>query len=134
MAQVSRTYGLSRDGWLRLLPALIANSEDMPYLEVPRLRLEAITTEAGDLLTQQADLSATKQDVSKRLQALIAEGRQLAAFLRSGVKQRYGTRSEKLAAFHLQPFRGRKIKSPEEVINKTPPASEPTVPPSTNPQ
>jgi hypothetical protein len=130
MAQDPRTYALSRDGWLRLLPALIVNSEDMPYLDVPRLRLEAIASEAGDLLTQQAALAASKQEVSKRLQALIAEGRQLAAFLRLGVKQRYGTRSEKLAAFHLQPFRGRKIKSPEEGIDKTPPASEPTVPPS----
>jgi hypothetical protein len=116
------------------LPALIANAADIPHLEAPRIRLESITTEAGDLLTQQAALAASKQDVSKRLQALIAEGRQLAAFLRMGVKQRYGTRSEKLAAFHLQPFRGRKIKSPEEAINTTPPASEPTVPPSTNPQ
>lgn len=101
MAQDPRTYPLSRDSWLRLLPALIANSADMPHLEAPRLRLEAITIESGDLLTQQAALSASKQDVSKRLQALIAEGRQLAAFLRLGVKQRYGTRSEKLAAFHL---------------------------------
>ena len=134
MAQDPRTYAVSREGWLRLLPALIAHAEDMPYLEAPRLRLEAIAAEAGDLLTQQAALSASKQDVSKRLQALIAEGRQLAAFLRTGVKQRYGTRSEKLAAFHLQPFRGRKIKSSEEEINKTPPASEPTVPPSANPQ
>lgn len=134
MAQDPRTYAVERDGWLRLLPALIANAEDIPYLEVPRLRLEAITTEAGDLLTQQAALSASKQDVSRRLQALIAEGRQLAAFLRVGVKQRYGTRSEKLTAFHLKPFRGRKIKSPEEVVNTTPPTSEPTVPPSANPQ
>jgi hypothetical protein len=134
MAQDPRTYAVDRDGWLRLLPALIANSEDIPYLEAPRLRLESITTEAGDLLTQQAALSASKQDVSKRLQALIAEGRQLAAFLRVGVKQRYGTRSEKLTAFHLQPFRGRKIKSTEEAINKTPSSTEPTVPPSANPQ
>ncbi len=134
MAQDPRTYPFSRDSWLRLLPALIANAADIPHLEAPRIRLESITTEAGDLLTQQAALAASKQDVSKRLQALIAEGRQLAAFLRMGVKQRYGTRSEKLAAFHLQPFRGRKIKSPEEAINTTPPASEPTVPPSTNPQ
>ncbi|HJX26571.1 MAG TPA: hypothetical protein VJ885_01560 [Thermoanaerobaculia bacterium] len=125
---------MSRDSWLRLLPALIANSADIPHLEAPRLRLESITAETGDLLTQQAALSASKQDVSRRLQALIAEGRQLAAFLRVGVKQRYGTRSEKLTAFHLQPFRGRKIKTSEEAVNKTPPASEPTVPPSANPQ
>ena len=113
MASQSRAIGMTRDGWLRLLPALIANAADLPHLASQRLRLEVVTTEVGDLLTQQADLAATRQDVSKRLQALVIEGRQLATFLRVGVKQRYGTRSEKLSAFHLQPFRGRKVKSPE---------------------
>ena len=113
MAQQSRAVAVTRDGWLRLLPALIANAADLPHLESQRLRLEEVTTEVGDLLTQQAALAATRQDVSKRLQALFVEGRQLATFLRVGVKQRYGTRSEKLSAFHLQPFRGRKAKSAE---------------------
>ena len=113
MAQPSRAVAVTRDSWLRLLPALIANAADIPHLEPQRLRLEVVTTEVGDLLTQQAALAATRQDVSKRLQALVVEGRQLTTFLRVGVKQRYGTRSEKLSAFHLQPFRGRKVKSAE---------------------
>ena len=133
MAQDPRNYAMSRDSWLRLLPALLANSADIPHLETSRLRLEEITAESGDLLTQQAALAASKQDISKRLQALMAEGRQLAAFLRVGVKQRYGIRSEKLTAFHLQPFRGRKV-NPEEPVNSKPPVGEPTVPPSANPQ
>lgn len=128
MAREARTYPETRDSWLRLLPALAANAADLPHLEELRLRLEAVAGRVGDLLAQQADLSASKQDVSKQLQALITEGRQLAAFLRAGVKQRYGTRSEKLTAFHLQPFRGRKVLSPEEKAKKkdTPagPASE----------
>ena len=134
MAREARTYPETRDNWLRLLPALLANAADFPHLEAPRLQLESITVQVDDLLTQQAALSASKQDVSKRLQALIAEGRQLAAFLRAGVKQRYGTRSEKLAAFHLQPFRGRKTASSEEQAKKKRPADTPAVPASETPE
>lgn len=108
MARTTNTQAETRDDWRRLIPPLVANAADFPHLEAPRLRLEAIDTEAGDLLLQQADLTAKKQEVSRRLQVLVADGRQLAAFLRAGVKQRYGTRSEKLSAFNLQPFRGRK--------------------------
>lgn len=114
MAQESRAYAVTWDGWQRLLPPLAANAVDLPHLEEYRLRLELVTAEVGDLFTQQAALAARRQETSKRLQALVAEGLQLAAFLRLGVKLRYGTRSEKLSAFHIQPFRGRKMKSTEE--------------------
>ena len=134
MVREARTYPETRDSWLRLLPALAANAADLPHLEELRVQLESVTGQVDDLLTQQAALTASKQDVSKRLQALIAEGRQLAAFLRAGVKQRYGTRSEKLAAFHLQPFRGRKTTSPEEQAKKKRPADTPAVPASANPE
>lgn len=127
MAQDSRSYGVSRDVWLRLLPPLAANALDFPHLESPRLQLESISNEVGLLLAQQAELAASRQDISKRLKTLITEGRQLAAFLRAGVKQRYGTRSEKLTAFNLQPFRGRKIKSLEE---EAPSVDAPTSPAS----
>jgi hypothetical protein len=93
-----------------------------------------VAVKVGDLLAEQASLAASKQDVSKRLQALIAEGRQLAAFLRAGVRQRYGTRSEKLTAFHLQPFRGRKVTDPEEKAKKKRPADTPAVPSSETPE
>lgn len=114
MAQESRAYGVTWDGWQRLLPPLAANAVDIPHLEEYRRRLELVTTEVRDLFAQQASLAARRQDISRRLQALVVEGRQLAAFLRLGVRLRYGTRSEKLSAFHIQPFRGRKTKSTEE--------------------
>lgn len=134
MVREARTYPETRDAWLRLLSALIANAADFPHLEAPRIQFESVANKVGDLLAQQAELAASKQDVSKRLQALIAEGRQLAAFLRAGVKQRYGTRSEKLAAFHLQPFRGRKTASSEEQAKKKRPAETPAVPASEIPE
>jgi hypothetical protein len=134
MARETRTYPETRDSWLRLIPALTANAADLPHLEDLRLQLESVAVQVGDLLAQQATLTASKQDVSKRLQALIAEGRQLAAFLRAGVKQRYGTRSEKLAAFHLQPFRGRKVVGAEEKSKKKRQADTPAASTSETPE
>lgn len=118
MARTTNTQAETRDDWRRLIPPLVANAADIPHLEAPRIRLEAVDTEVGDLLLQQGDLTAKKQEVSKRLQVLVADGRQLAAFLRAGVKQQYGTRSEKLSAFNLQPFRGRKAAKGEKAAKK----------------
>src|SRR5262245_41904 len=123
MARETTTYAESRDEWRRLIPSLIANAADIPHLEAPRIQLEAISGEVSELLTRQSELAASKQEISRRLQVLIAAGRQLAAFLRAGVKQRYGNRSEKLTAFNLQPFRGRKAGKP---IEENPPAAAPT--------
>ena len=118
MARTTNTQAETRDDWRRLIPQLVANAADFPHLEAPRIRLEAIDTEAGELLLQQSSLTASKQEVSRRLQVLVADGRQLAAFLRAGVKQHYGTRSEKLSAFNLQPFRGRKAAKGEKAAKK----------------
>lgn len=123
MARETTTYPETRDDWRRLIAPLLANSAELPHLELPRMELEGIIAEVSDLLARQSALTASKQEVSKRLQTLVVDGRRLAAFLRSGVKQRYGPRSEKLAEFNLQPFRGRKpAEQPEKgKKDKTPP-------------
>jgi len=118
MGRVITTQAETRDDWRRLIPPLVANAADFPHLEAPRLRLEAIDIETGELLLQQSALAASRQEISRRLQVLVADGRQLAAFLRAGVKQQYGTRSEKLSAFNLQPFRGRKAAKGEKAAKK----------------
>ena len=69
-------------------------------------------------------LDATKQD-AKRLQWLLAEGRKLATFLRGGVKQRYGDRSEKLVEFGLAPFRAKAKAKTEQKPPVTPPPPTP---------
>ncbi len=72
-------------------------------------------------------MAAAKQDATQRLNDLLVEGRKLATFLRGGVKQRYGDKSEKLVEFDLAPARP-KAKMPEPA---KPPA--PVPPPSTHP-
>jgi len=114
MARKLRNNGEFKEDWRRLIPPLVANAADIPHLEAPRVQLETVDTEVEDLLAQQASLTAQKQEISRRLQVRTAEGRRLATFLRTGIKQHYGIRSEKLAEFNLQPFRGRKKVAPEE--------------------
>jgi hypothetical protein len=120
--EISPFLKSSTRGWPRRWPRRWRTAggygRRFPHLEAPWIKLEGITTETGELLLLQADLTAKKQQVSKRLEVLVADGRQLAAFLRAGVKQHYGTRSEKLSAFNLQPFRGRKAASPEKAAKK----------------
>ena len=85
--------------------ALAANSEELPYLESHRARLDAINTELKDLTAQQASLTAGKQEVSKRIADLVQAARKLLTFVDVGVKEHYGNRAEKLVEFGVQPFR-----------------------------
>ena len=91
----------------RLVAKLSANSGDLPHLEASRVTLEGILAQAQEALGRQAAFTAGKQEATKQLQTLLVEGLRLANVLRLAVKQHFGIRSEKLAEFGLQPFRGR---------------------------
>jgi hypothetical protein len=92
----------------RLSTALGANATDLAHLDGARLRLTKIVGDAGGLAQQQAALTASKQDASKQFRDLLVEGQRLASGMTKFLQEHYGTRSEKLAEFGLQPFRGRK--------------------------
>lgn len=109
----------------RFAVSLAANSTDLPQLEQSRLRFEELMALLREASRNQAALVASKQEASRQFQSLLLECERLATVLRAAVKQHYGIRSEKLAEFNLQPFRGRNRKpnpSPEE------PAPSPTQP------
>jgi hypothetical protein len=115
-------YGITLNGWERLLASLEANGQDFPQFESYRTQLKAMLTAARETSAQQAAMAATKQEASKRLQAMLADGRKLANFLRNGVRQRYGNRAEKLVEFDLKPLRS-KARTAVEVAK--PPATPP---------
>jgi len=96
----------------------------IPHLEAGRGRLGESLTRAQDLAKQQAALTAAKQELSVQLQGAMSDVQLLATVLRKGVRQHFGARSEKLAEFGLQPFRGRKAKkeAPIPVTPETAPA------------
>lgn len=111
------TYSGKLGDWRRLLESLKTNTADLAYLETPRTELEGLLAQAIEINTKQAIHRAAKQDLSKQLRTLVTEGDRLATLLRGAIKQRYGIRSEKLAEFNLQPFRGitrKPAPSPEE--------------------
>src|SRR5216110_1237470 len=83
----------------RLQGKLDANSADLPHLEAPRAQLRAMLTRFEEL---------SKQEASKEMRTIVTEGQRLGNGMRRMVQIHYGPRSEKLAEFDLQPFRGRK--------------------------
>ena len=60
-----------------------------------------------ELTVEQARLTARRQEVSKQIETIINDAQRLMTFLDVGVKEHYGNRSEKLAAYGLQPFRSK---------------------------
>lgn len=123
MPRKNNTQGETFDRWRHLLKALLANMADLPHLEAPRAKLEAMIVLALELVGEQRACSARRQEASKKLQELLVEGRRLEDFLRTGVREQYGARAEKLSEFGLQPFRGRKVSKAPEIEKAPAPAA-----------
>jgi hypothetical protein len=116
----------------RFSAAVNANAADLAHLEGARLHLAKIVTDIEVITQQQAALTASKQEASKQVQTLLVQGKRVASGMTKFLQDHYGTRSEKLAEFGLQPFRGRKPRTPKNP--EPPPAPTPTpVPPTVTP-
>ena len=124
MAQET-TYAGKLGGLTRLNTALAANASEIPHLAGPHSRLDEILKEAVEVAKQQAALTASKQEATRRLQTLLTEGDRVADGIRKFLKQHYGLRAEKLAEYGMQPFRGRS--------RKVSPVQPPEPPDSTKP-
>lgn len=114
-----KTYAESMREWQELMASTDANAGELPELEVQREFLRNLLNQVLSLLTEQALHRANKQQTSRRLQALMGKGTALATSMKGVIRQHYGSRSDKLVEFGLQPFRGRP--QPEET---TPPPPE----------
>ena len=114
MAKQTTYTGMIGD-WQTLLQKLEANSAEVPQLEPFRAKLTEMLGRALDITKRQAGLKAEKQEASKQIRQLASEANRLASAVRVLLKEHYGIRDEKLAAFGLQPFRGRprKVEEPE---------------------
>jgi hypothetical protein len=108
MAKARTFFSTVVTGWEQLLVALLANAQQFLHLEEQRTRLQQLLERARQLATERDLHAAAKQEASKELEAVLLEGRKLATFLRNGVKERFGNRSEKVVEFGLQPFRRRR--------------------------
>jgi hypothetical protein len=113
--------------WERTLAALAQNAEDFPDAFANREKLQSVLDFAKTTLTQQAQRTASKQTASRELEVAIGRGRKVATVLRFMIKERYGSRSEKLAEFNLQPFRSR-TQPPQLPPTETPAPAVPSTP------
>jgi hypothetical protein len=113
--------------WERTLAALQANATDFPDATPNSEKLQSVVNGAKLMLQRQAEYVANKQTTSRELAEAIARGRKVATVLRFMIKERYGNRSEKLAEFNLQPFRGRP-KAPDLPPSETAVPAEPAAP------
>jgi hypothetical protein len=120
-SKAETTYAGKLGDWQRILAPLAANAADLPHLEMPRAQLATLVTQTLEFKSQQDTQRAAKQSASKQLQSMIEEGQRLTALLRQAVKQHYGPRSEKLAEFGIQPFRGRNRAGKTTTPTPTPP-------------
>jgi hypothetical protein len=111
--------------WQHLLNTVTANAVELPHLEAPRGKLAAQLARAQEINQQQDALTASKQEMSKQFRLVVTEGQRLANAMRAMIKAHYGIRTEKLAEFGLQPFRGRnrKAKKPDPETPAATPAT-----------
>jgi hypothetical protein len=86
-------------------PEVTASS---PMFERLHADLKGFIDEIEKLLVQRDFYEARKQEATQRIQEILPEGRRAATLLRRALKQHFGPGNEKLAAFGIQPFRGRK--------------------------
>lgn len=110
----------------RLLEALNANAPEIPHFDPFRDQLASMLDEMRTLMAQQDALAASKQTVSKRIQAIHEDGTKLVKFLRRMVLQHYGKWNEKLVEFGAQPFRGRPRRL-EDTLTTPVPTPPPTI-------
>jgi hypothetical protein len=104
MAKETREESLGR--WRHLTGAVEENASELQEIVGPARRLAGVLNEAGGIISQQAQFRANKQQASQRIQDLMSLGQKLATLVETGLRERYGNRSEKLAEFKIQPFRG----------------------------
>jgi hypothetical protein len=133
---MGRTHAGNIKQWEQLTASVAANASELPQLEIPVAALAKVLEEVLAILNRQALHRANKQQSTQSLQALMAEGERLAKVLEVSLAQHYGPRSEKLAEFGLQPFRGRKRKTAAKPVpppEGTPEPAGPSTGPSFNP-
>jgi hypothetical protein len=126
--QNETTYSGILGEWQRLLDAMSANTTNLPHLEAARQLFVDHLNETQALLRRQAAQTAEKQQSSQDLRVKISDGQRMATMLRQGIKQYFGIRSEKLAEFGLNPYRGKNSRKKPEDPDPLPPPTETAAP------
>ena len=105
--------------WQRLTTSVEVNQSILPDLIELRERLLRVLAELQEIMARQDGHRAGLRAETKRLRALLQEGRDLALRVRAVIRAHLGPREEKLAEFRI-PVLGR--------TRPVQPATEPTEP------
>jgi hypothetical protein len=92
--------------WEKLLAAVDANKDDLPYVATYRQQLETEITGAKAANVRQAAAQAEAQQATRDVEGFLTRSHTLADQIRFGIKTKYGRKSEKLKEFGLKVFRG----------------------------
>ena len=123
MARVRRGLNIL-NSWEQIGTAVEANAAELQHLTGTHAKLMDTLGKARILTVEQSMLTASKQEASRKLREVLREGEALADVLRTAARAHFGTRSEKLVEFGMQPFRGRRRTTDEK-----PPVSPSPKPP-----
>lgn len=78
------------------------------HLEHGHARIQELLAEIEKLNHERDFHAAQKQEATRKINELVEEGRRLGTFVRDILRVEIGPREEKLVAYGIQPFRGRK--------------------------
>lgn len=93
------------------------------FLESSHAKLQELLAEIEKLSRERDFHQAQKQEATRKINELLEKGRRQATLLRSTLKVNLGPKNEQLAAYGIQPFRGRKR---SKKADGAPPASPET--------
>jgi hypothetical protein len=103
----NQAYAVTKQKLELRIKAGTANLDEIPIIKEPLARASALLPLFDDLTAEQASLTASRQEASKRLAEVANEAQKLLTLVDVAVRQHYGNRSEKLVEFGQQPFRSK---------------------------
>ena len=102
---VSETVG----DWMGLTGCFTPETlAEIPSIQYIYDKLVASLAEIQELIQQRDFHEARKQELSRRIDVVLPNGRKQATLVRKILRDHYGPDNEKLAAFGIQPFRSKK--------------------------
>jgi len=120
---------------MREIAATLAlHGDEVPQLATARTSLDNVLAQIDALSTQRTFHQFNKQNASQQLRTRIEEGSKITTVVRFTLKQHFGSRSEDLVKFGLQPFRGRARKADAPAPESPTPPEEPATPPAEAPK
>ena len=100
-----QSYPNRINDWQKLLGASNDNAADLPQLETIRTDLQKTLDRALAISSERNSLRTRSLELSRDLEVVVLEGRDLAIKLRAGVKSHYGATSDRLLQFEIKPIR-----------------------------